>query len=163
MCVCVYMRVSGRMQGIDRRSSGSCEGQGEVAAARGGGLGGQGVGSRRTSSGRWRTGLRTKGDYVDATEGFAAVSEDMGSDPERVMRMLGPDGNPPVANLAGVLASLTTHGRDARRDRRRGRVGSSSAVDWRYRRGYGCKEWLSDTIRINDLICISCGPHLHQH
>jgi len=45
-------------------------------------------------------------DYVNATVGFAAVAEDMGSNPKSVMRMLGPDGNPRVENLAGLLASL---------------------------------------------------------
>ena len=45
-------------------------------------------------------------DYVNATVGFAAVAEDMGSNPKSVMRMLGPDGNPTVANLGSLLASL---------------------------------------------------------
>ena len=30
----------------------------------------------------------------------------MGSNPKSVMRMLGPDGNPTIDNLSGLLASL---------------------------------------------------------
>jgi len=45
-------------------------------------------------------------DYVNATVGFAAVAEDMGSNPKSVMRMLGPHGNPTVGNLSALLASL---------------------------------------------------------
>jgi len=45
-------------------------------------------------------------DYVNATVGFATVAEDMGSNAKSVMRMLGPDGNPTVGNLSGLLVSL---------------------------------------------------------
>lgn len=45
-------------------------------------------------------------DYVNATVGFAAVAEDIGSHPKSVMRMLGPGGNPRADNLVGLLASL---------------------------------------------------------
>ena len=45
-------------------------------------------------------------DHVNATVGFAAVAQDMGSNPESVVRMLGPDGDPTIGNLSGLLASL---------------------------------------------------------
>ena len=45
-------------------------------------------------------------DYVNATVGFDAVAEDIGSHPKSVMRMLGPSGNPRADNLVGLLASL---------------------------------------------------------
>ena len=45
-------------------------------------------------------------DYVNATVGFDAVAEDIGSHPKSVMRMLGPGGNPRADNPVGLLASL---------------------------------------------------------
>ena len=63
-------------------------------------------GARESLAGDADTARALLRDHVDATVGFAAVAEDMGSDPESVMRMLGPGGNPTVAELGGLLASL---------------------------------------------------------
>jgi len=63
-------------------------------------------GARELLAGDMDTARALLRDYVNATVGFAAVAEDMGSNPKSVMRMLGPDGNPTVGNLSALLASL---------------------------------------------------------
>jgi DNA-binding phage protein len=45
-------------------------------------------------------------DYINATEGFEAVGKAVSKSPKSLMRMLGPDGNPNVKNLLGVIRHL---------------------------------------------------------
>src|SRR5262245_42636163 len=45
-------------------------------------------------------------DYINATIGFAALAQATGTPSKRLMRMFGPNGNPTVANLSGVLRVL---------------------------------------------------------
>ena len=63
-------------------------------------------GARELLAGDADAGRALLRDYVNATVGFAAVADDMGSNPKSVMRMLGPDGNPTIDSLSGLLASL---------------------------------------------------------
>ena len=63
-------------------------------------------GARELPAGDADAGRALLRDYVKATVGFAAVADDTGSNPKSVMRMLGPDGNPTIDSLSGLLASL---------------------------------------------------------
>jgi DNA-binding phage protein len=50
-----------------------------------------------------RAALRT---YINATIGFARLSEVLGRPQKSLMRMFGPDGNPAAENLLGVIGAL---------------------------------------------------------
>ncbi len=45
-------------------------------------------------------------DYINATIGFAALSEATGMSPKSLMRMFGPSGNRTTVNPFGVIAAL---------------------------------------------------------
>lgn len=45
-------------------------------------------------------------DYVNATLGFQKLAEATGRAPESLMRMLGPHGNPSLANLSRIIGRL---------------------------------------------------------
>ncbi len=53
-----------------------------------------------------RSGLRR---YVNATIGFARLSEATGIHEKSLMRMLGPKGNPRAEHLTRVVAALAEH------------------------------------------------------
>jgi len=44
--------------------------------------------------------------YINGTMGFAKAGEDLGRSPKRLMRMLGPSGNPQAKNLLELVAYL---------------------------------------------------------
>jgi DNA-binding phage protein len=46
------------------------------------------------------------GDYVNATDGFKKLSQVTSTPEKSLMRMLGPNGNPTIANFFGLLSPL---------------------------------------------------------
>ena len=52
------------------------------------------------------TGKALLRDYINATMGFEALGDMVGTPPKSLMRMFGPKGNPRADNLMGVLATL---------------------------------------------------------
>ncbi len=52
------------------------------------------------------SGLSILGDYVNATVGYKALAERTGKNPKRLMRILGPAGNPTAENLFSVIKYL---------------------------------------------------------
>lgn len=54
----------------------------------------------------FRSGLR---DYVNATLGFARLTERTGIPEKSLMRMLGPRGNPRAEHLAALLRAVAEH------------------------------------------------------
>ncbi len=51
-------------------------------------------------------GLSILGDYVNATVGYKTLAEITDKNPKRLMRMLGPAGNPTAENLFSVIKYL---------------------------------------------------------
>lgn len=45
-------------------------------------------------------------DYINATVGFEALAEAVGTPPKSLMRMFGPKGNPSATNLFSVIGHL---------------------------------------------------------
>ena len=73
------------------------------------------------------SGLSILGDYVNATVGYKTLAERTGKNPKRLMRILGPAGNPTAENLFSVIKYLKgqeglefdIRARQARSNRRR--------------------------------------------
>lgn len=47
-------------------------------------------------------------DYLNATEAFAAVADQLKKDEKSIRRMLGPSGNPTLKNFIGILQACST-------------------------------------------------------
>jgi DNA-binding phage protein len=52
------------------------------------------------------TGRSLLRDFVNATVGFAALAQRLGTSDKSLMRMLGPDGNPQMANMVAILQAV---------------------------------------------------------
>ena len=52
------------------------------------------------------TGKAVLRDYVNATDGFRELGQEIGKSPKSLMRMLGPNGNPNAGNLFAILARI---------------------------------------------------------
>ena len=48
-------------------------------------------------------------DCVEASIGFEALAKELGKEPESIMQMLSPEGNPTMKSMAALLASLKQH------------------------------------------------------
>lgn len=47
-------------------------------------------------------------DYLNATESFAAVADQLHKDEKSIRRMLGPSGNPTLKNFIGILKACSS-------------------------------------------------------
>jgi DNA-binding phage protein len=47
-------------------------------------------------------------DYLNATEAFAAVADQLQKDEKSIRRMLGPSGNPTLKNFIGILQACSS-------------------------------------------------------
>ena len=47
-------------------------------------------------------------DYLNATEAFAAVADQLKKDEKSIRRMLGPSGNPTLKNFIGILQACSS-------------------------------------------------------
>jgi DNA-binding phage protein len=57
-------------------------------------------------SGNVETGKAILRDYINATIGFERLSQETGTPPKSLMRMLGPHGDPRAENLLNVISTL---------------------------------------------------------
>jgi len=60
-------------------------------------------------SGDLETGKAILKDFIKATTGFAALSKTVNKNPESLIRMLGPKGNPTANNLFQIIAQIQKH------------------------------------------------------
>ena len=60
----------------------------------------------RLLAGDLGVGMSVLRDYINATIGFAGLSELTGKSPKSLMRMLGPNGNPQAQNLVELIGVL---------------------------------------------------------
>src|ERR1700730_14864555 len=57
-------------------------------------------------SGDVETGKSILRDFINATIGFERLSQETGTPPKSLMRVLGPNGNPRAENLLNVISTL---------------------------------------------------------